>query len=57
MIKLPVATINAAVVEAALTAVWYLASGNAENRVKLGSAGGCEGGWSARWMGGWLRLG
>ena len=45
IIKLPVATSNAAVAEAALWAVRNLAAGNAENRAKLGSAGGCEGGW------------
>ena len=44
IIKLPVAKSSPAVAEAALRAVWYLA-GEAENRVKLGSAGGCEGGW------------
>ena len=45
IIKLPVATSSAAAVEAGLWAVAYLAAGNAENTAKLGSAGGCEGGW------------
>ena len=44
IIKLPVATSSAVLVEAALDAVYILAVGNAENRTKLGSAGGCEGG-------------
>ena len=45
IIKLPLATSNAAVAEAALGAVQNLTYGNAENAAKLGSAGGCEGGW------------
>ena len=45
IIKLPVATSKTAVAGAALGAVRNLAAGNAENRAKLGSAGGCEGGW------------
>ena len=44
IMKLPVALSNAAVAEAALWAVYFLAAGNAENKVKLGSAGACEGG-------------
>ena len=49
IMKLPVATSNAAVAEAGLGAVRNLAGGNAENTAKLGSAGGCEGGWIGRW--------
>ena len=49
IIKLPVATSNAAVAEAALVAVRNLVAGNAENAAKLGSAGGCEGGWIDKW--------
>ena len=48
IIKLPVATTNAAVAEAGLRAVQNLAA-DAENRAELGSAGGCEGGWMGRW--------
>ena len=45
IIKLPLATISAAVAKAALKAVIYLAAGNAENNARLGSVGCCEGGW------------
>ena len=44
IMKLPVALSNAVVAEAALWAVYNLAAGNAENKVKLGSAGACKGG-------------
>ena len=45
IIKLPVARSSAGVAEAGLRAVWNLTSANPENKVKLGSAGGCEGWW------------
>ena len=47
LLKLPLVTINAGVVEAAFGAVQTLAAGNAENQAKLGAAGACEGGYPA----------
>ena len=48
IMKLPVATSNAAVAEAGLGAVGILAVDD-DTAAKLGSAGGCEGGWIGRW--------
>ena len=44
IVKSPLATSYTAVAEAALRAVWSLASSNEENKAKLGAVGGCEGG-------------
>ena len=55
IIQSPLATSNAAVAKAAMYAIFILACDNADNKAKLGFAGGCEGMRMGEWVDGLVR--